>query len=288
MFDKILIPTDFSDEADLVLRFAIGLKSVGLKQVLLVHVMDVGRVSPPPIQEVSQGAIAEKIAERSKLLEDNGIGVQNEILEGKPDDEILRLSERKNISMIVTGSHGKTVIDEILKGSVSESLSRRSHVPVLVLHYDILKEENKKDTLYRDALNLFSRVLIPIDFTPVTSSLMDYTMTLKKAGIGEVLLLHVIDSKKIETNEEELEKVNNCQERMEDVRRSLEESRLSVKPICVIGDPMEKIITVANDEEATLIMLGTHGRGIMREWLQGSVSLRILRSAFKPALMVHE
>jgi len=47
--------------------------------------------------------------------------------------EILRVEEEEGVSIIVIGSHGKTNIKEMLLGSVSEKVIRKSKNPVLVI-----------------------------------------------------------------------------------------------------------------------------------------------------------
>ena len=50
-----------------------------------------------------------------------------------PFREILRVEEEENVSLIVIGSHGKSNIEEMLLGSVSENVVRKARGPVLVV-----------------------------------------------------------------------------------------------------------------------------------------------------------
>ena len=47
--------------------------------------------------------------------------------------EILRVEEEENISAIVMGSHGRSNLQKIFLGSVSEKVARRCKQPVLVV-----------------------------------------------------------------------------------------------------------------------------------------------------------
>ena len=55
------------------------------------------------------------------------------IVEGIPEDEILSKSKSWNADLIVMGTHGRTGIDHILIGSVSEKVIRHSTIPVFVI-----------------------------------------------------------------------------------------------------------------------------------------------------------
>ena len=55
------------------------------------------------------------------------------IKRGVPLKEILKIEEKEKISVIIIGSHGKTNLEEMLLGSVSEKVIRQSKSPVLVI-----------------------------------------------------------------------------------------------------------------------------------------------------------
>lgn len=52
---------------------------------------------------------------------------------GDPDKEIVRLSEELDVGLIVMGSRGLGGIRRALMGSVSDSVVRHAHCPVLVV-----------------------------------------------------------------------------------------------------------------------------------------------------------
>ena len=66
-------------------------------------------------------------------MKESGFDVKVRIERRIPLREILRVEEEKGVSVIIIGSHGKTNIEEMLLGSVSEKVIRRSQKPVLVV-----------------------------------------------------------------------------------------------------------------------------------------------------------
>ena len=68
-----------------------------------------------------------------KELNENGFTFKARIEEGIPFRDILRVEKEENVSAIVIESHGKTNLEEMLLGSVSEKVIRKSKKPVLVV-----------------------------------------------------------------------------------------------------------------------------------------------------------
>ena len=61
---------------------------------------------------------------------------------------------------------------------------------------------------------------------------------------------------------------------------------LKVSSQVVVGDPAETILDIAEDAEASLIVMTSHGRSGLRRWLMGSVAERIARHAHCPVMIV--
>ena len=142
MFKKILYPTDFSDVSKKALEYIRQLKEAGTEEVVVLHVLDERGIDA--IFQYSPGSsegIVQRIREEArtevdaieKELNEKGFTVKARIEEGIPFRDILRVEEEENVSAIVIGSHGKSNIEEMLLGSVSEKVIRKSKRPVLVV-----------------------------------------------------------------------------------------------------------------------------------------------------------
>ncbi len=288
MFEKVLVPIDFTDESDRVLTFTKGLKPFGLKEITLVHVVDIGRAVVYPLPQQITSAIETRIEERRALLEREGFTTQSFILEGNPSDEILKMTRDKEYSLIVTGSHGKRLLEEILLGSVSEKISRESQTPVLLIRYDILKDIEQERPLEEYAAQIFRKVLFPSDFSRCSKEAMEVLKELKKAGVKEIVGLHIVDTKRVETETEKDEQLRACKNNTNEMMKELDDAGFKVSSLCRVGDPLTEILSVAGEVDASLILMGSHGKGVVREWLIGSVSLNVIRTADRPALVIHE
>jgi nucleotide-binding universal stress UspA family protein len=143
MFDKILYPTDFSDVATKAFQYVKQLKEAGGKEVVVLHVIDQSNLDLLSTYSTIQDylniekEIKEKASEEITFLVNElkqlGFIVKSRIEKGIPFREVLRVAEEEKPSVIVVGSHGKSNLEEILIGSVSEKVVRKVKYPVLVI-----------------------------------------------------------------------------------------------------------------------------------------------------------
>jgi nucleotide-binding universal stress UspA family protein len=143
MFEKILYPTDFSDVAKKAFQYVKQLKEAGGKEVVILHVIDQSNLELLSTYSTIQDylniekEIKEKASEEIEFLVNElkqlGFSVKARIEKGLPFREVLRVAEEEKPSVIVVGSHGKSNLEEILIGSVSEKVVRKVRYPVLVV-----------------------------------------------------------------------------------------------------------------------------------------------------------
>ena len=74
-----------------------------------------------------------KLKDVKKELVDAGLTVRLRVETGMPVREILRVANEEDVSVIVIGSHGRSNLEEIFLGSVSEKVIRKSKQPVFVI-----------------------------------------------------------------------------------------------------------------------------------------------------------
>jgi nucleotide-binding universal stress UspA family protein len=145
MFKKILYPTDFSDVSKKALDYIKQLKGAGTEEVVVLHVIDereIEHIAHLPELNVSIEELEKHKREYAEQemkaieteLKNSGFKVKTRIDKGIPFRDILKAEvEEKDVSVVVLGSHGKSCITEMLLGSVSEKVVRKSSKPVLVV-----------------------------------------------------------------------------------------------------------------------------------------------------------
>ena len=142
MFRKILYPTDFSDVSLKALDYIKQLKEGGTEEVLILHVVDSRglqaiETSVPQHAIEFEGALMEEAEGELNSLETKlknyGLNVTIRLIVGNPLQEILKAEKEEEISITVIGSHGKSNLEEMFMGSVSEKVVRKCIKPVLVV-----------------------------------------------------------------------------------------------------------------------------------------------------------
>jgi nucleotide-binding universal stress UspA family protein len=159
---KILLATDGSEEAELALRTAVDLANSTDSEL---HILTVGRECHPSYEIPEYGAqlqemlrrlerqAQEILDEQVRKIEDAGGTVAEAHLkmEGRPDWEIVRLSEEIGTGLIVMGSRGLGGLRRALLGSVSDSVVRHAHCPVLVVRPDKGSDSHSRHFMRRSS-----------------------------------------------------------------------------------------------------------------------------------------
>lgn len=152
MFEKILYPTDFSDISRKALSYIKSLECTGSKQVIILNVINEKRVEYmtqgvawagkdvatflKEVQKDLENEAYMKVKSVESELKEAGFEVKVRIERGVPHSKILEVEEEEGVSVIVLGSHGKSNLEEMLLGSVSEYVMGHSKKPVFVIKRD--------------------------------------------------------------------------------------------------------------------------------------------------------
>lgn len=134
--NKVVVPIDFSDEADYELATALEL-AADPAAVHLVHVLF-------PLDAVSPGVVLGDVSDEKReqtvrkrmdeLLKKNNVsGVHVEVRFGNPGLEIADYADEIGADLIVISSHGYHGVKRLFLGSVAERVIRHAHCSVLVL-----------------------------------------------------------------------------------------------------------------------------------------------------------
>ena len=141
---RILLATDGSEEATLAARTAIDIadKTGSELHIVLVGLsvsyvgmgpLEIADIPGPAQEELNQEA-QRLLNAQARWIEANGGTVAEAHLRiGKPEEEIVSQAEELGAGLIVIGSRGLGGIRRALMGSVSDSVVRHAHCPVLVV-----------------------------------------------------------------------------------------------------------------------------------------------------------
>lgn len=138
---KILAPTDFSDLSKLGIRYALETARDISAEVIVYHAVDVGTEWKTMRTELrpSHDALESNRRVLDKFLRDHFadcidlVEVRQVVEFGAPHKNIVEMAEQENVDMIVMSTHGRTGIDHVILGSVTEKVVARASCPVLVV-----------------------------------------------------------------------------------------------------------------------------------------------------------
>lgn len=141
-----------------------------------------------------------------------------------------------------------------------------------------------------------NKLLVPTDFSDMSAPELGYAGMLGKAFDAQILLVHVVKRPvflpttagapaAVPASEEEihewvLKHLARLQQRASD--------EVAVATRRVEGDPAKEIVRVAEEEDADLILMSTHGRKGLARALLGSTAEQVMRDAPCPVLCIKQ
>lgn len=279
MFEKVLVPTDFSSHAKKVVE-CIG-QIPGIKQVLLLSVISRSVITRvwDPVAELKE--VEARLMEEKKLIDAPGVEVKVRavsVLEGEIANAVQRVAEEENVSLVAMGARGKSRIQSVLLGSVSRNALRFGDTHLLIMRYKVL--DSGEMEMYCD--RIFSKVLFPTDFSQPAEVALSFLKNVQ--GISELVLLNVVSTG--ETDEEIEENQAAANKKIEEITRDLEKSGMKVTPKVLVGHPVETIRTVAEEENVSLIAMSSQGAIAIKKGRIGSTAYDVANSVDKPVLIL--
>lgn len=283
MFEKVLIPTDFSEYAQKTLE-CIG-DIPGVKEVVILHVVDTAHLLKKGlVQDLYIQDARIHLDEMKNQLENIGlkVKVKIEVITGiDVSHAILENLNKEKITLVVMGAHGKSLIEGILLGSVATDVLRYGNSHVLIMRHKFGQRHGDKE-YEKSSPDIFSKVLLPVDFSGPAMEAISRVRDLK--GTKDVVFVHVVD--KGETQVEIDTCIKEAKKRLEDIAKDFRGEGIKVKIHVLTGSPSESIISLAEEENVSLIIISTLGKGMFRELLLGGTARDVVRRTNRSVLAV--
>jgi nucleotide-binding universal stress UspA family protein len=157
-FNKILAPTDFSEDSKLALTYAVTLAQKFSSEIIVVHVDQ--PLAPVMVSELNPGldvSTMNRIAEEGRLLalkeldattarlRESEVKVRSLMRVGAPFLEIIHAAQSEGTDLIVMGTHGRSGLAHVLMGSVAERVVNKAPCPVLTVRHPDRKFKHPLD-----------------------------------------------------------------------------------------------------------------------------------------------
>jgi len=270
---RILVGTDFSDQAVQAANAAAALANAWQEGIVLAHVCDQSGFedfSPKVLQEITNTA-KRNLKTEAKRLRETGVTVTEELMTGAAYECLAERAKPDTVRLVVVSSHSRTAPMRWLLGSVSERVAESAQVPTLVVHDSKPFEEWA-------AGERPLRIVVACDLTPAADAALQFVKSLRKLGPCEVTVSYV-DSPleerarlglkgpvSLTSNDPEVERVieRDLRRKVEDI---LGKGRYTIALEANLGRPEYALAQVAGKHTADLVITGSHQRqGTARLW----------------------
>jgi nucleotide-binding universal stress UspA family protein len=280
MFEKVLIPTDFSKYASKVVECAAEVP--GVKEVVLLNVVSMDPLARvwDPVAEVKEAE--NKLRETSKALNAPGVTIRAKaasVLEGEVAGAIEKVADDENVQLVVMGARGKSLIESVLLGSVSRNVLRFGNTNLLIMRYRAVEGAGEMEKF---CARIFAKVLFPTDFSEPAGAALSFLSTIE--GIGEIVLLHVVH--KGETQQEIDANLAESKRRVEEISKKISPDGRKITSRVEMGHPVEVIRDVAKEEDVSLVAMSSQGAEAIKRGHIGSTAYDVANSLDRPVLIL--
>ena len=295
MYEKILVPLDGSELAEVALPYAEELAGKLGSEVILLHVCESAQAQYHHMHQLYiQKMVAATKRGAKKYLEkpgDKEITVRSAVLDGHPAERIVDFADEKDIDLIVIATHGWSGIRRWVLGSVADQVVRATKRPVaLIRAKGIHHHLAEKGTM--------NKILVPLDGSKDSEAVIPYAEELASRLRGEVVLLHVVpppspvyavpgETVQIPNTPAEVELLKaHAGSYLEKVANALKDKHIKVKFEVKVGNTGNEIIKLADEVHADLVAMSAHGWSGITRWALGSTTDKVLNAGNTPLLLV--
>jgi nucleotide-binding universal stress UspA family protein len=146
-------------------------------------------------------------------------------------------------------------------------------------------------------MTAFQNILVPTDFSEPADAALAYARELAEKFNGRIELLHVVatpvmypmgsDGSAVTMAGVIADVEASSRQSLEDLGKKLELPADRVTVRTSVGTPVTEILDAITEDGIDLVVMGTHGRGMVEHLLLGSVAERVVRRSQVPVMTVH-
>ncbi|MBL7902793.1 MAG: universal stress protein [Bacteroidia bacterium] len=185
---RILMPYDFSKNADKALSHAAFMSSLLKCELYLLHVISKSEMLDillPVFKMKNNQVLVNLVNEKLetvcvKVRKEYGIKAKSLVSTGSITSEIVEMCDENKIDLVVMGTQGSNSKSDLFLGSNAYRLITKSEIPVMT----VKEPSNKKG---------YSNILLPIDLSDHTRQKVDYAVSMAKAFKAKITVLGLYD-----------------------------------------------------------------------------------------------
>lgn len=275
MIKKILVPTDFSEQAENALRVAADIARKQGSEIYLLHMLElplqlVDGATGGSKSDLPEALFFMKLAHQKfeKMMNAeflNGITVHETAEFNGAFEGIMDYAEKYGIDLIVMGSHGTSGLQELFIGSNTEKVVRNSNIPVMAI-----KKRHENFSIHN--------FIYALDFKAENHNAFRQAIAFAKANNVTLHTLYVNTPGDFRTTHQ-VEAV--MKEFMDEEKDVLEDYTLNIYNDVSIESGILHFAEMIN---SGLIGIGTHGRKGLAQFFNSSTSKGLVHHAKRPVI----
>jgi len=287
MYERILVPLDGSKLAKQVFPPVVELARAFGSEVVLAEVCE------PEESEYGQACqlyINSEAEQLRKSLAGSTASVKTVVLSGKAAEQILKYAENNGVSLIAISSHGRSGIAPWSLGGTANKVLHNVGVPLIVVRAREMAEVPTTGSL-------FDQILVPLDGSERSTTVLPYMVELAKKLDCEITLLQVVEPGKhvhtigglnyIPYKDRDINSAKaNAQTYLDEISSQFTGTKAAVKPEVRVGDSAREITRLATEMVPSLIAMSSHGYSGFEAWAHGSVTGKILQASKQSFMFV--
>ncbi len=270
---RILVPVDFSKEAECAARVAASIAKKTGSDIFLLHMLElpVNTIDPAELTSIRtepqiiyfMKLAHEKFEKFIKLPFFKGIKIVESVQFHHAFSGIINESKKNKIDLIVMGSQGVSGLQEMFIGSNTEKVVRNSDIPVLVI---------KKGKDKFDAKN----IVFASDFKKEGKRVFPKLLEFAQLFDAKIHFLYINTIHNFSTTKEIEKKMD----------KFIKDFDIKNYTKTIYNDiSIEKgILSYSRKIKADLIALNTHGRSGLSQLFNGSIGQELTNHALRPVI----
>jgi nucleotide-binding universal stress UspA family protein len=212
------------------------------------------------------------------------------LLRGQPAEKIVGYADSEGIGLIVMATHGQSGMQRWALGSVADKVVRATTRPVLLIRARGARPDMR-------AKGVLNKILVPLDGSKESEAIIPFVEELACRLRLKVVLIQILAkgydtmTQYIPLSEQQVESDRaRATAYLNEVGAGLKGKGIAVEERLTIGirfgNAAEQIIEAADEVQADLLAMTTHGRSGVGRWAFGSVAERVLHDGKVPLLLV--
>jgi nucleotide-binding universal stress UspA family protein len=300
MYNRMLVPLDGSETAEVVIPYAKEIASRLGTEVILLHISSPGMKEFQPMIRTYVEHAADKIQSVAAIPQQGPpakpLKIHGELVVGYPEDEILRYIDERAIDLLIMARHGRSGRKRWTIGSVAERVLRSTRIPALLVPAGVPGQVPFDQWPTRS-------LIVPLDGSELAEAVLPHAQTLAEVAAAQVVLLRACEPPSMPTyyspelseiplhwGQYAQQETTRCKEvstqYLANVEKRFRSANIGVRSEILVGKAADEIVSYTGKSPYSMIVMATHGRSGVSRLVYGSVALSILVGVANPILLI--